>query len=138
MNPEHLKIAKGLRVMSGEDALNWVFEKFPIGQRWPYDPFPILRRVNWEKTDQEKLARHFLSKLNYLDANPYGFFLELMKMKRVLMVIEDNLPKTKRDLSMLRYYLVAALIKSSSKENDRIQAIEFDRRLELLIGAAKY
>lgn len=108
-----------LRIMESAEAADWLITNCPIGSERSGEAFLIISRLSWKKSDQRRLAEHYLSKVPYASAKPYEAFASIMQTEKLVDVIEGFIPSTETDRDLLRYHLAPVLSKSAKSDADR-------------------
>jgi hypothetical protein len=108
-----------LRKMGSGPAADWLLANCPINSDQSGDAFSIIPRLSWQKNDQYRLAKHYLSKIPYASSHPYEAFASFMPTKKLVDLIGDFLPIDQTDKNLLRYHLTPVLTKSAKTDADR-------------------
>ncbi|QVM93258.1 hypothetical protein JYG34_09685 [Pseudomonas entomophila] len=114
-----------LAQMSSAQAADWLLSTYPIeSPDWGEGLFLIPHR-SWKKSDQLRLARHYLQKVPYASQRGYQVFASFMSVASLLGCIREQLPLNHPDLELLLYHLQPTLAAMAKHGKDAERVAEF-------------
>lgn len=108
-----------LRQKESADAASWLMKNCSIESENSGDAFLLIPRLSWKRSDQRKLAQHYLSRIPYASQKPYEVFASIMSIKTLVEVIEGLMPTNAADRDLLKYHLAPVLRDSAKSDEDR-------------------
>jgi hypothetical protein len=108
-----------LRAMTSADAADWLLENCALGSEQLGDAFLFIPKLSWRRSDQARLAEHYLSKMQFASGVPYEVFARIMPLRKLVDVIERLLPESETNKDLLRYFLAPILEKAAKSDSDR-------------------
>lgn len=107
-----------LRRLNSEDAANWLIERYPVESEDYGQAIAFLAHRSWKKSDQLRLARYYFRKIPFASSRPYEIFASFMSLSNFIKVIQERMPLSKEDRSLLVYHLEPVLKKKVNSASD--------------------
>lgn len=91
---------------------------YPVsGSNWG-EALLVVPHRSWEKRDQIRLAKYYLSKIPFASARGYEAFASFMSVANLVAVIRDYIPSSPEDRRLLEYHLAPVLCRKAESEKD--------------------
>jgi hypothetical protein len=119
MKANQIEAAKFIRDLSSADAANWLLEHYPVNEPNYGEAVIILGHRSWERSDQIRLAKCYLSNLPHASDRVYNALLSFMSVPVFLKALKENLPSCSSDVRLLRYYIIPSLRKAEKSMRDQ-------------------
>jgi hypothetical protein len=116
---EFKKMVLKLGEMSSKHAADWLVLTYPVGSAGYGSAIALITHRSWKRSDQIRLAKHYLSKLPFASARVYEAFLSFMAISIFLNVIKEFLPNDDSDMDLLLYHLQPSLERAAKTASDR-------------------
>lgn len=113
MDESQRENCKLLRDMGSPEAADWLLTNYPK------DGCFYIAKRSWKKSEQLRLAEHFLKTAPHASATCYDALLTIMSITNFLSVLEKYIPENSARKELLRYYLAPSLNKAASSERDK-------------------
>lgn len=111
-------IAAELGQMTSAQAADWLISTYPVDQPEYGDAVTLIPHRSWKRSDQLRLARHYLQKIPFASARPYEVFASFMSFELFVGAIREQLPSSRADIDLLLYHLSPVLKKAAKTEAD--------------------
>ncbi|HDS0922577.1 TPA: hypothetical protein QDZ10_001032 [Stenotrophomonas maltophilia] len=112
--------AKSIREMSSHDAADWLMENYPAGTPNYGTAFQLMPRRSWKRSDQIRLAEHYLARLPFASNTPYRVFLSFMAAEVFVLQIRKFLPDEESSIKLLQYHLGPVMREAAKSDADRV------------------
>lgn len=112
------KMVTELRKISSDQAADWVLLNYPLTNPDYWIGLELISHLSWKRSDQVRLAQHYLKRLPFASAKPYEIFASFMSLGIFLRTIHENLPEAKHDKELLLYHLSPILHKVGKSNAD--------------------
>jgi len=119
MDNQLKEISANLGRMSSQEAANWLMETYPAEGADYGNAIALLTHRSWKRTDQVRLAKHYLKKLPFASSRVYEAFASFMSIELFVKILKEHLPSERSDISLLIYHLRPVLEKAAKTESDR-------------------
>lgn len=106
--------------MTSAEAADWLITRSASNMRDEGDAARLIPHRSWKRSEQVRLAKHFLKKLPFASAAVYENLASIMSFRRFVGMLRDTLPTDEGDLDLLRYHLLPVLEKAAKTESDRM------------------
>lgn len=113
-----------LTSLSSSQAADWLLSAFPIESQRYWDGLLLIPHRSWRRSDQLRLARHYLQRIPFASARGYEIFASFMQVSTFLTCIRESLPLSDERLDLLLDYLIPVLsaMAKSPKDSDLVAA----------------
>jgi hypothetical protein len=105
--------------MASAQAADWLIETFPVDGAEYGDAITLIPHRSWKRSDQLRLARHYLTKVPFASSRPYEAFASFMSFELFMQVIREYMPTNKSDIDLLIYHLSPVMKKAARTDADR-------------------
>lgn len=119
MDNELKTIAACIRGLSSQEAASWLMESYPVDALDYGNAIALLTHRSWKRADQVRLANYYLKKLPFASSRVYEAFASFMSIDLLIKILNEHLPKSSAEMSLLVYYVGPVLEKSVRTETDR-------------------
>ncbi|MBT2768564.1 hypothetical protein J7J08_13040 [Stenotrophomonas sp. ISL-67] len=116
---EIIEHSKSIREMSFRDAADWLMENYPAGAPHYGTAFQLMPRRSWKRSDQIRLAEHYLARLPFASSTPYRVFLSFMAAEVFVSQIRKFLPDDESSIDLLRFHLGPVMREAATSDVDR-------------------
>lgn len=116
--------------MASEDAATWLMENYPVDAHNYGDAIALIPHRSWGRSDQIRLARHYLRKLPFASSRVYEAFASFMSLDLFVKIIKEYWPHDEADVSLLIYHLRPVLNKFARTDSDRAVVLSLVSRKE--------
>lgn len=115
-----------LRKIPSNRAADWVLLNYPIENPDFWIGLELISHLSWKRSDQVRLAQHYLKRIPFANGKPYEIFSSIMSLKRFIEIIRGNIPTDKESKDLLLYHLLPILQKvaKSSEDHELVQAFK--------------
>ncbi|MGR2739666.1 hypothetical protein ACUY1T_14545 [Billgrantia sp. Q4P2] len=118
MNENQRLICTHLRELQSSEAASWLMDHYPnSSDNWD-EALLVMPHRSWRKSDQIRLAKHYLSKLPFASARGYEVFASFMTVANLIAVIRGYIPADAEDKKLLEYHLAPVLRRKAESEKD--------------------
>lgn len=118
MDEKQRQICDQLRELQSSEAAGWLMEHYPTsGGHWG-EALLVMPHRSWEKRDQIRLAKYYLSKIPFASARGYEVFASFMSVASLISVIRDFVPPSAEDRRLLEYHLSPVLRRKAESDKD--------------------
>lgn len=107
--------------MSSGEAADWLVSTYPEGGQG----IKLLPHRSWLKSDQDRLADHYLAAMPFAASWPYEALLSIMSVKRFLRYADAHYPNEDTDADLVLYHLAPALDTAVKTDNDAVLVASF-------------
>lgn len=116
---ERLKaVLSDLRNKGSSEAADWLIGHYPAGGANSGEAFTIISHLSWKRSDQQRLADHYLSGLPFASARPYEVFASFMKVPLLIEIMRKYLPTGDRR-QLFEYHAAPVLTRAAKTPEDR-------------------
>ena len=119
MNERQKLLCAQLAEMGSEQASEWLMTKYPVESIGYGEALLLIPHRSWKRSDQKRLAQYYFRKLPFSGARGYEAFASFMSIRTFLGCVNERLPMSASDASLLLYYLIPVLSKTAKSDSDR-------------------
>ena len=119
MDNRFKEIRSELGKMTSSQAADWLIENYPVDSSEYGTAIALLPHRSWKRSDQVRLAKHYMSKIPFASAKVYEAFASFMSIELLISEIKKKMPQNGSDLSLLMYHLVPVLELHAKNDTDR-------------------
>lgn len=102
-------LCRELGSLTSADAADRLITRSSTSASDEGDAFRLIRHRSWKRSEQVRLAEHFLKKLPFASAAAYEILASIMSFRLFVGMLRDALPTDSGDLELLRYHLLPVL-----------------------------
>lgn len=116
--------------MTSEQAADWLINTYPISSEEYSHAFELMSRRSWKRSEQRKLANHYLRKIPFAAGRAYSALASIMPARVLIEELIKYIPEEKADIDLMLYYLLPALSKCTRSKADVISLKAFESEIE--------
>lgn len=94
-------------------------ERYPTSDGLWGEAVLVTPHRSWEKRDQIRLARYYLSRIPFASARPYEAFASFMSVASLTTVLQEFVPVSADRHDLLLYHLSPVLHRKARSDKDR-------------------
>ncbi|MCA3081003.1 MAG: hypothetical protein ING71_19725 [Rhodocyclaceae bacterium] len=115
-------LVQDLRKLGSNKAATWLIKEYPADGGRSGDAILMIGHLSWKKSDQIRLAEHYLQGLPFATARPYEVFASFMEISRLIEIMRQYILKSDRkDLFLYHVGPVLTEAAKSTRNQDIVQ-----------------
>jgi hypothetical protein len=118
MDEKQREICAHLRELQSSEAASWLMAHYPTSSSHWGEALVVMPHRSWEKRDQIRLAKYYLSRIPFASARGYEVFASFMSVKNMIAVIRNYIPPISEDKKLLAYHIAPVLRRKAESDKD--------------------